>query len=372
VKKVREILLRLVTTRVAWPIVLTIGALCTMSILALQLTSPERAQRQKIHIAVGVGVMLLMLVPHFQNVGRVAYGLLIASVVLLVLVFGTEAINGSKRWFQLTSAVQLQPSELAKIAYVLSMAWYLRYRKDIRFLSGLVVPFVLTLIPCLLIMREPDLGTALLFPCVLYVMLIAAGARLRHLISIALIVLLAAPGAFPLLTEYQQTRIKTVVKYWMNSEGGQKGRQGYSDNVFQQQRSVAAIGSGGTWGLGEKGGQYVEQVPERHTDFVMATIGAQWGFAGSLVLLLLYLAFFGAALEIADSTKDQFGRLMVVGLASMILFQALINVSMTIALAPVVGITLPFVSYGGSSLVTNMIAAGLLLNVSIRRGKGAG
>lgn len=109
-------------------------------------------------------------------------------------------------------------------------------------------------------------------------------------------------------------------------------------------------------------------LPEAYTDFVFALIGIQWGFAGCMTILVLYLAFFAAAVEISASTKDQFGRLMVVGLTSMILFQAFINMSMTVALAPVVGIELPFVSYGGSSLIASFVAAGLLLNVSIRRG----
>jgi rod shape determining protein RodA len=365
-KNFRQILVRLVTTRVAWPIVISIGLLCMASILSLQLTSPERAARQEIHIAVGFGIMMLMLIPHFQDIGRIAYALLILAVILLAAVFLSSPINGSRRWFQVGESLQLQPSELAKIAYVLSISWYLRYRKDIRTLPGLVVPFLLTLIPFGMILMEPDLGTALLFPLALYVILVAAGARLVHLVSIALIVVLAAPGAYPFLQDYQRDRIKSVVKHWITPEddGSTAARRRRST---QQETSIAAIGSGGVAGLGLDAAQYVEKVPERHTDFVFAIIGARWGLIGSFTLLLMYLGFFLASLEIAGSTKDQFGRLMVVGLASMIVFQAMINVSMTTALAPVVGITLPFVSYGGSSLLTNMIAAGLLLNVSIRR-----
>jgi cell division protein FtsW (lipid II flippase) len=367
-KKFQDILWRLLTTRVAWPIVISIGLLCMASILSLQLTSPERATRQQIHIAIGFVVMMAMLIPHFQDVGRLAYGLLIVSVVLLMLVFTSTPINGSRRWFQVGESVQLQPSELAKIAYVLSMAWYLRYRKDIQTLSGLVVPFLMTLVPFGLILLEPDLGTALLFPFALYVILIAAGARLRHLVSIALIVLLAAPGAYPFLKDYQKERIKTVLKHWITPEEESRSvTAARRTRNTHQLMSVAAISSGGVAGLGTDGALYAEKVPERHTDFVFAVVGARWGLLGCVTLLLMYLGFFLASLEIAGSTKDPFGRLMVVGLASIILLQAMINVSMTTALAPVVGITLPFVSYGGSSLLTNMIAAGLLLNVSIRR-----
>ena len=142
-KRFRDILLRLITTRVAWPIVATIGLLCTASILALQLSSPERADRQQIHIAVGAAVVLLILMPHFQNFGRIAYALFGAVVVLLIAVYATAPINGARRWFQVTSSIQVQPSEIAKIAFVLTMAWYLRYRRNLDRISGLIIPFAL-------------------------------------------------------------------------------------------------------------------------------------------------------------------------------------------------------------------------------------
>jgi len=132
---------------------------------------------------------------------------------------------------------------------------------------------------------------------------------------------------------------------------------------------MAAIGSGGTTGKGTEAAQHFRQgiLPEAYTDFVFAVVGAQWGLGGCLLILLMYLAFYMASIEIAASTRDNFGRLMVVGLASMILFQATINMYMTVGLGPVAGIALPFVSYGGSSLLASMLAAGLLLNVSVRR-----
>jgi rod shape determining protein RodA len=356
-KRFREILLKLMTTRVAWPIVATIGLLCTASILALELSSMERADRQQIHIAVGAAVVLLVLMPHFQNFGRIAYALFGIVVVLLVAVFATTPINGARRWFQVTSSISVQPSEIAKIAFVLMMAWYLRYRRNLERMSSLVVPFVLMLIPFVLILKEPDLGTALLFPLTLYAMLIAAGARLRHLVAIALVVILAAPGAYPFLEDYQQKRIMDVARPML----------GLSVPSGQQAQSRAVIGAGGLTGLGAQGKNCIRSLPYNYTDFIFAVVGVRWGFVGCALVLLFYLAFFAAAVEIAASTKDHFGRLMVVGIASMILFQAMINIGMTIGLLPVVGIALPFVSYGGSSLLMSMLAAGLLLNVSVRR-----
>ncbi|MCL2645389.1 MAG: rod shape-determining protein RodA [Phycisphaerales bacterium] len=358
-KKFRDILLKLLTTRVAWPIVLTVGLLCTVSIMTLELISPIRAERQQIHVAVGAAVILLVLTISFQNFGRIAFVLYALSLVLLVGVLGTAPINHARRWFQLTASFSIQPSEIAKIAYVLMLARHLRYKRQLDSIKDLLTPFLLTLIPFALILAEPDLGTALLFPLTLYAMLIAAGARLRHLLAIALIVILAAPGAFPFLKPYQQQR---VIDFGRSLAGTGKPHP-------QQAQSRMAVAAGGIWGLGAEGAKYVRprQLPEAYTDFIFAVVGVQWGFAGCLLIVGLYLAFFAASVEIAGSTKDPFGRLMVVGLASMMLFQAMINMGMTMGIGPVTGVALPFVSYGGSSLLASMLTAGLLLNVSVRR-----
>jgi cell division protein FtsW (lipid II flippase) len=275
------------------------------------------------------------------------------------------AQQNTHRWFLLPGGVQVQPSEFMKIAYVLALAWYFRYRKDVRELGGLLMPFLLTAIPFGLILIEPDLGTAILFPLVLYAMLIAAGARFRHLASIALIGLCAAPASYPFLKPYQQARIDSAMRRVFGSQDpANLKREGY-----QQHQSEVAIGSGGMTGQGVLGAQQIRRgiLPEAYTDFIFAVIGTQWGFVGCTLVLGLYLAFFGAAVEIAGSTKDPFARLMVVGLSAIILFQATINMYMAVGMGAVVGISLPFLSYGGSSLLTSMLAAGLLLNVSVRR-----
>lgn len=361
----KDILLRVLTTRVAWPILMTIGLLCTASILALQLSSPTRADKQQIWLLVGLGVILVSLLPHFHILGRIAYALYGAAIVLLVGVFFAPEVAGTHRWFVLPGDIQVQPSELAKIAFVLSLAWYLRWRKNIRTLNGLVVPFALALVPFALILKEPDLGTAMLFPLVLYAMLIAAGARLRHLVAIALFAAFVIPGSYPFLRPYQQQRVVSFAKQIL----GQEDESHKAGAGYQQFQSKAAIGSGGLTGKGAEAAQHFRQgiLPEAYTDFIFAVIGAQWGILGCTIIIVMYLAFFMASVEIASSTRDSFGRLLVVGLSSMILFQATINMYMTVGLGPVTGISLPFVSYGGSSLLASMLAAGLLLNVSVRR-----
>ncbi|MCL2639811.1 MAG: FtsW/RodA/SpoVE family cell cycle protein, partial [Phycisphaerales bacterium] len=181
--------------------------------------------------------------------------------------------------------------------------------------------------------------------------------RLRHLFAIVLIVILAAPGAFPFLKSYQQKRVIEFARSLVD-----KGKR-----HPQQVHSEAAIAAGGVWGLGAKGTKYVRRLPEAYTDFIFAVVGVQWGFAGCLLIVGFYLAFFAASIEIAGSTRDHFGRLLVVGLSSMIMFQAIINMGVAMGIGPVTGVALPFVSYGGSSLISSMLAAGLLLNVSVRR-----
>ncbi|HVX85091.1 MAG TPA: FtsW/RodA/SpoVE family cell cycle protein [Phycisphaerae bacterium] len=364
-KSLRQILWKVLTTRVAWPILLTIALLCTASILALELSSPENADRQQIHILIASIAMVLMLLPHFQMVGRLGYALYGGGVLLLVAVLLAPVQQKTHRWFVLPHDVEIQPSEIMKIAYVIALAWYFRLRKDVRELRGLLIPFALTAIPFGLILIEPDLGTALLFPMVLYAMLVAAGARFRHLLAILLLAIIAIPGSFPFLKPYQQQRVISIYKQWT----GTADESHYQKEGFQQRQSEIAIGAGGLTGQGAQAAQHIRQglLWAAYTDFVFAVIGSQWGFVGCLLVLVLYLAFFAASMEIAGSTKDPFARLLVVGLASMILFQAMINMYMASGMAPVVGIALPFISYGGSSLLTNMIAAGLILSVSVRR-----
>lgn len=383
-KRLQEILCRLLTTHVAWPVLLAVSLLCTVSILALHLASVsggggavnaagnvggvDYAALQLRHIALGILAIMLILLIHYEWFGRLAYIFMGIVIALLALVLYTPASHGSSRWFTIGS-LQLQPSEMAKIAFVLTVAWFLRYRRNIRQTSGLICPFFIMVVPCALVLKEPDLGTALLFPLVLYAMLIAAGARIRHLLLVGLLALVMLPGAYFLLHDYQKTRIRSLyVQVFQHDDpvAMKRHRQSFG---YQAYASMTAIASGGTTGHGAQGADLIRRglLPEAHTDCVYAVVGSQWGFIGSVGVLLLYLAFLGAGMEIASSTKDPFGRLTAVGIVTLVTFQGMINIAMTIGMGPVVGIALPFISYGGSSMVTNMVAAGILLNISLRR-----
>jgi rod shape determining protein RodA len=361
----RQVVPQLIATRVAWLMLLAIVFLCAASLAAVNICGPTLLEHQQIYMLVGAAILLLALIPSFWHIGNYANIFYIITTILLAGVLFAPAIKGSHRWFELPGPadVEFQPSELAKISFVMIVAWHLRTHRDIRRLSSLLFPFVLMIIPMALILVESDLGTALLFPLVLYAMLIAAGARLRHLIAILLIVAAVAPGCYPLLKDYQKQRVIALLVH------DQSSKQQLTGDEYQIQQSKIAEGSGGLFGQGLEGTDEIRHglLPEASNDFIFSVVGSQWGFVGCTVILLLYAAFFGACLEIAGETTDCFGRLLVVGLSSMMIGQVVINIAMTTGLIPVVGITLPFMSYGGSAMAADMLATSLILNVAMRR-----
>ncbi|MCK4340364.1 MAG: rod shape-determining protein RodA [Phycisphaerae bacterium] len=334
--------------------------------------------KQIVFLATGVGLMLLMLKPSYQKIGRYTYplyGLVIGLLLLLVVGhfldrFGRPDLpfvperRGTFRWIGL-GPLQIQPSEFMKIALILTLARYLRFRNSYRRWRGLIAPFLLTVLPMVLILFQPDLGTLLMLLPVLFAMLFVAGARRRHL----LIVILLGCATMPLfylygMKDYQQARIQVLFKQnvadeaWHMAEG------------YQLRQSKIALGTGGAAGEGYRAGIFVQYdglLPEEHNDFIYAIIGHQWGLIGGALVMIAYGVIVLVGLEVATVTNDPFGRLLAVGVVVMIVVQALLNICMTLGLAPITGMTLPFVSAGGSSLWANFLALGLLVNVAQRR-----
>lgn len=352
----------LVATRLAWLMLLAVALLCAASLMAVRICGRGLMLRQEIHILVGAVILLLLLTVNYRKIGSLAYGFFIFTTLLLIAVRFARPIKGSHRWFILPGGIDLQPSELAKISFVMSVAWCLRMHKDMRQLNKLILPFVFAIIPMSLILIEPDLGTALLFPVVLYAMLIAAGAKFRHLLAIALIAMAVAPGCYPLLKPYQKQRIVALFVH------GKPTHRQLSGELYQKRQSEIAEGSGGLTGQGLEGTVEIRHglLPEASNDFIFAVVGSQWGFAGAITILVLYLIFFASCMETAGEAADSFGRLLVVGLSAMLILQAAINIAMTTGIIPVVGITLPFMSYGGSAMLADMLAMSLILNVAMR------
>ena len=342
-----------------------------------------------------VGFVAVNLV-NYRRLGMVSYWIYAAILVLLgVLIVGrfvglgfVPQINGSYRWFRFTvmgrQLPAVQPSEFCKIAFILALGWYLRYRSNYSSFKALIGPFVLTILPMVLILLEPDLGTVLLMMPTLFVMLLVAGAKLKHLLIIMLLAVLMSPLMWRHMNPYQRIRISSVLlqSQWLQDKAEQHPALGHilvGRNFSKEQwmrdwghhmiRSKYAVASGGAKGYGFRKGPFVKYnfLFARHNDFIFAVIAHQWGFIGSIGLLLLYAVVFACGLEIAVHNTDRFARLVAVGIVTMFTIEVIVNVSMTLGLMPITGLTLPFVSYGGSSLVVSMVSVGLLNNIGRHR-----
>jgi len=316
---------------------------------------------QSVAFLLGTIAMIITLFFDYNTFGELSKVIYIVSILLLVavLIFGVE-VKGSKSWFDL-KVVNFQPSELVKIGFIISFAKFLEKREEnLNSLKG-VLSAVLYIIPIVgLIILQNDFGTALVFIFFIAFMLFAAGISYKYVVGAIVLGILS----FPLLwyyvfEDYQRKRILV----FLNPEMEPLGR-GY--HVIQ---SKIAVGSGQFWGKGLYQGTQnnLGFIPERHTDFIFSVIGEEMGLIGSLAVILLFMLLLMRCIYIANISKDSFGKYICVGVMAMFLFHVLENIGMTIGMMPVTGIPLPFVSYGGSSLVTNLIAIGLVLNVGMRR-----
>jgi cell division protein FtsW (lipid II flippase) len=355
---------------VAWVCVFAALLLSGIGVFAMATTDSSHAKAHVVHLCVGLAAAALVALPPHRVLRSMAFPLLIVVICLLIFVllpFVPQSIvhsrNGARRWINLV-VTDFQPSELAKIAYVLSMARYLRFRTTHRRLLGLVIPFVLTLVPMGLILVEPDLGTALLFVPTLFALLIAAGAKLKHLALVALLGLSSAPLAYPVLKDHQKDRIKAV---WAQMTDD---RTYVNDIGFQGQQAMTLIGAGQVLGVGASQAEMLiehNHLPEHHNDMIFAVVACRWGLVGIGLTWALFLCLLGGGLVVAGQCKDPFARLIAVGLVALLFAQMAINTGMTLGLFPITGMTLPFVSAGGTSLVTAWLMIGLLLNVGMRR-----
>jgi rod shape determining protein RodA len=345
-------------------------ALSVVGILAIHTTGPDHALKQIAHLCVAIVGAAVVALPHYRWVERFSVPLMILVLAMLVFVlipFVPETIvrprNGARRWINLY-VTDFQPSELGKIAYIIWLASYLRYRRNYRRLFGLLLPLLLTFVPLVLILVEPDLGTAMLFLPTLFAMLVAAGARLKHLVLIIALGLSLAPLTYPFLRPHQQARIQAMVAQVKGDPRFEK------DIGFQGARAMTLAGAGGVSGAGrEKAADLVRfnHLPERHNDMIFAVVACRWGAVGAAAVWALFGLFALGGLWTAALCKDAFGRLAAVGVVAIVFAQMTINTGMTIGVLPITGLTLPFVSYGGSSLVAAWLMAALVLNIALRR-----
>jgi len=317
----------------------------------------------------GVGALagaLVLLVP-YRRLLDAAYLFYGAGVLLLVAVpfFGTS-VNGARRWIDL-GPFMFQPSEPMKVGVVLVLARYIRFRDDRKTLRGLAVPFALTAVPMALILREPDLGTALLLVPVLFAVLYAAGARPAHLGAVVAMGLAASPVVyFGVLQDYQRERVTAFLVH----HDGSLGRRERERDSWQATQAGTAVASGGLTGLGYARGVQNRNgaVPEHHTDFIFTVLAEEFGFLGTGLLVGLYGMLFLFLASVAGRCRDPAGKLLVTGVLVLLAGQAFVNLGMTVGLFPVTGVPLPFLSYGGSSVLTSFLAVALALNVAARPG----
>ncbi len=308
-------------------------------------------------VALGIGLF------DYRRFMRGAYVFYILVVLLLVAVLVKgRVVMGARRWLTI-GPINFQPSEMAKIAVMLALARWFHMdagkRKNGYGLLSLIVPAIITLLPALLILKQPDLGTALIVVAVGATIILFAKVRWQSLVAIATVVVIGAVFAYPHLKPYQRKRVET----FLNPEGDVLGAG------YHATQSMIAVGSGQALGKGWRQGTQtlLSFLPEQHTDFIFSVWAEEHGFAGCLLLLALYYALVLSALGIAGAARDRFGHFLAVGVMGMLFWHAFINMGMVTGVLPVVGVTLPLMSYGGSSVMAVMIGVGLLNNVAMRR-----
>jgi rod shape determining protein RodA len=322
------------------------------------------AIRQLLWFTGGCVGMLLVLAFDYRRLDRYAYLVYGAVVVALVLVpLVGRVAGGSRRWITF-GPVSIQPSEFMKPALVVALAHYFARTAAVRLgIREMLLPALLTIPPAVLILVQPDLGSAAMLFFVLASMLVMGGVRLRWFAALAAPIVLLSPFVGPVmwhhLKTYQQQRILTFIDPELDPRGA-----GY--HIIQ---SKIAVGSGMLWGRGFLRGtqNHLNFLPEQHTDFIFSVFSEEFGFVGAAALMGLYLGLLLRGLSIAGRARDRFGVLLVLGVMSIVFWQVVVNVGMVTGLLPVVGIPLPFFSYGGSSLLGLLVGTGLVMNVSMRR-----
>jgi rod shape determining protein RodA len=352
-----------------WPLVLLVFFLIVIGVVNLYSATYQVEEekggtiylKQIYWAAFGFFLILIILFFDYHLLLPIAYPLYWVSISLLlgVLFFG-RSISGSQRWLALGS-FSFQPSELVKIALILALAKYFFINEFNRRYSfrDLYIPAGMVLLPALLIMKQPDLGTALLLLFLGLSIFLFIGIEWKTLVVSLGGSALLLPLSWFLLKDYQKKRLLIFIQPESDPLGA-----GY--HIIQ---SKIAVGSGAFWGKGFlKGTQgQLRFLPEQHTDFAFSVLSEEWGFVGSLVVVTLFLLLILSALNIARQSKDRFGLILALGIGALFFWQSLVNLGMVVGLVPVVGVPLPFISYGGSSIIACLIGIGLLLNIHMRR-----
>jgi rod shape determining protein RodA len=349
-----------------WLMIIAIAVLCGIGVAMIYSTT-KAVPNSHLHvtqlyaIALGVIAFILCLAVDYRSLADKSHLIYLALLALLLYVLFLGATQmGARRWIPL-KFFNLQPSEFAKVGVALVLAKFFgENRRGVPLTSDLLIAGGLTLVPFALVAKEPDLGTAVTLLPIFFAVAYVAGMRMRILGVALLAMLLVAPVAWKFaLKDYQKSRVTT----FLNPEEDARGAG------YQQIQARVTVGSGGIWGKGfTKGTQgQLRFLPVAHNDFIFSVLAEEQGFAGVLVALGLYLFVILRSLEAARLAKDKLGLYLVLGVLASFTFQVIYNITMSAGLAPVKGLTLPLMSYGGSSMIATLAGFGLILNVRMRR-----
>jgi rod shape determining protein RodA len=321
-------------------------------------------RRQLMNLAVGiVGMLVVAAIDYrkYQAWAPFAFGGVVLGLIAVLTPLGATT-NGAQSWFNL-GAAQVQPSEYAKVGMIVGVAAIFGMQRQVPTMRHLLLALGAYGLIGALILLQPDFGTFMVFGAILFGILLVGGVQARWLVILVLVGAIGAAGMFTtdVLKDYQKQRLTVFINPQADADG-----RGFSWNYRQ---SLIAVGSGGLTGRGYLQGSQtsLNYVPEQHTDFIFTVIAEELGFAGAALLLGLYGLLVWRGLRTAALARDQFGSLIATGVVAMFAFQGFINIGMTLGIMPITGIPLPFVSYGGSSLIASFLAVGLLLNVHMRR-----
>lgn len=350
--------------------------ICTVGILSIYSSNYQREdepwksiyQRQIFWVILGIGFFFLISVLNYRRLWDVTYFLYGFALFLLFLVFVQGAVRlGAQRWLKI-GGFNFQPSEIVKLIIIIFLARYFSRKSTddtslllnkLGIFRALILPFIFIAPPMFFIIEQPDLGSGAMILLIFIAMLYLSGVKLRYITIFLLLIILSLPIFWQFLRGYQKERLLVFLNPNIDPLGA-----GYT--IIQ---SKIAIGSGGFFGRGWLSGtqSQLHFLPESHTDFIFATFAEEWGLAGSLALLLLYYLLVRGGIQIALRTHDYFGRLLAFGISLMLGLQVFVNIAMNMGLAPVVGLPLPLMSYGGSSVVVTFIALGILVNIDKKR-----
>jgi rod shape determining protein RodA len=361
-----DLVLLVVTAALSVIGLLSIYSATHQSLRSLELDPMTFATKQL--TALVLGVMVLFLVATFDyRFFKVYAGFAYAASVLMLVLVSIPGIGsssaGAQRWFDFGS-FQVTPSEFAKLALILMLAAVLsELRTPVPELADVIRTCVVAAIPTILVFMQPDIGTSIVLMAIVVGILVVAGTRVRHLVALAITAVVMIFLAFQLgiIKEYQLARLTG----FLDPQG-----DALTTNYNRQQAELA-VGSGGLFGRGYLAGTQtnLDFVPEQHTDFIFTVVGEEFGFTGSAIVLALFAILIWRAIRISYLSKDPFGTYVAAGVASMFSIQMFVNIGMVVGIMPITGIPLPLVSYGGTAMLANYIAVGLLLNIHMRRFK---